>query len=279
MLNLEIEKKKALSSFRWVSILILLISMLATLGWHHKGYVTIWQWYLALAVSAAAVLSVPFLKKISANVCGLLSLVCVLTALSASAVSNLSIAHMHLQYDGFQGFKLAALIFAFMIAAPIWTGYVVIGICGLAPVVLYFSASDDFQRSLPVQEPWITVIYAVAAFFLLFHRRRTARLERHLAHTEAQKSVLDRFARAMLALRDLSNTPIQTMIGTTAMLKEEKVEPAEIARINEQALQRLEELNKIISEYEHQIDWSQVSGSMDSMAVLKDIFQTGKIKK
>ncbi len=265
---IDSKNKKALLSIRTFTLVTFFVSIACTIKWSNVGQVSVWQWYLTSVASFLLSMVALWAKKISSLVSGLIYLLSVGFVLFAMTWSNIESSNIGLHYDFFQNYKLAALIYAATIY-PAWIGYLSVSVCGLLPVALYFVLSENFGHGITILEPWLTVFYSVIASILIMYRRRALELEQKLIEMAAQKKSIDRFANAMLAVRDLSNSPLQTLIGTTAMLNEEVVPRGEIARLNRNAVNRLCELSQILATHEHQVDWSRTKASFDATEVLK----------
>jgi hypothetical protein len=116
------------------------------------------------------------------------------------------------QFDAFPGIKLAMLVFAFL-APSGRLGALLIAFGTLAPVLETYAFWSPEQRAhMPMFEPWSTVLFGVTAFVLLVAQRRRTSLLRTLVQARADRDALARTARMVLALRDLVNSPLQTLM-------------------------------------------------------------------
>ena len=73
----------------------------------------------------------------------------------------------------------------------------------------------------------------------------------------------------LLAVRDFSNTPLQTLYLTTALLRYRHRNDSELLERMDRSLARLRELNDIMSRYETQVGWKDGDESLDAAAVLQ----------
>jgi hypothetical protein len=139
----------------------------------------------------------------------------------------------------------------------------------LSAVVQLGTFGPEVRAHLAVEEPWATIAFGAFAFGIFLYRTRMLRLEHEamLAHAEAES--LRRLARVSLAVRDLSNTPLQTLRLSTELLRRHDTESA--ARIDqmERALSRLEELERVLVRYEARTQWRPGDESFDPLAVLE----------
>jgi hypothetical protein len=96
-------------------------------------------------------------------------------------------------------------------------------------------------------EPWMTLVYAGVAATLLGLRGLRIKVIRELARARAEADALARVARLFLAVRDQTNTPLQTLTFATALLARRLPESvALLARMNN-AIARLRELSSVFA--------------------------------
>ena len=98
----------------------------------------------------------------------------------------------------------------------------------------------------------ISFIVAVAIMYFRFLDNRTIR---NMITKEARSEVVTKIARTFLTIRDRSNTPLQTLILTTELLKKNKDLDPELIMILEKNLKRLKETNQILMTFEDRITW------------------------
>jgi hypothetical protein len=77
-------------------------------------------------------------------------------------------------------------------------------------------------------------------------------------------------ARAFLAVRDLANTPLQTITSATAALRAQlpEAQRATLDRID-RALAQLHELAAVLREHEQHMDWKPGEEAIDSLQHLR----------
>jgi hypothetical protein len=143
-------------------------------------------------------------------------------------------------FDAFPGIKLAALAIA-LLAPSRRIGVALIGLAMLAPIgetYLWWSAE---QRSrMPLFEPWATVGICAAALALLSAQRHRAEIVREVAQAQADRDGMARLARLVLALRDLANSPMQTLVLSVELLQR-KYQEGEVSAVADE-VERLNEL-------------------------------------
>jgi len=149
----------------------------------------------------------------------------------------------------FEANKLGALTAA-LLAPSRWAGILAIaGYVGSA-VIQYGLYPGNAHERLSVTEPWATVAYGAFSCGLLAYRLRSLALARTVARSRAEAAVLQRLARASLTLRDLANTPLQTLELSVALLRRKGEELTPVVARMERALERLHALGRALSQYE-----------------------------
>ncbi|NVB84637.1 MAG: hypothetical protein HOV81_40060 [Kofleriaceae bacterium] len=169
----------------------------------------------------------------------------------------------------FRAQRLGALAIA-LIAPPVaWVGVVAIVEVIGAAVVQYMLFTPDLRAHLPYGDPWSTLFYGGFALGLLFYRRRADRQEYETARALADADAYQRLARAMIAVRDLSNTPLQTLTNMIAVLRRQSPELGETADRLERAVSRLTELEQATRPFERELVWKPGDESWDPKAILR----------
>src|SRR5262249_46273530 len=102
---------------------------------------------------------------------------------------------------------------------------------------------------------------------LLVYRLRQAALERDVAFARAKSEATEDLARVLLAVRDLSNTPLQTIAfaSQTALQRHPELGPV-VDRID-RSLARLRDLDRKLRSLEHAVKWTRREVSFDAEAL------------
>ena len=177
----------------------------------------------------------------------------------------------------FQSHKLAVLALALVAPTPAWVGAACIGAYTLASAGQYLAFPAEVRASLAVGEPWGSFGFGALALVALVHRIRLLRVEREAVRAAAEAESLKRLAALALAARDLSNTPLQTLRLSAALLRGRH--PEEAARLDQmsRALDRLEELERTFAKYEAETEWQSDAESFDSLAILERGLRAGRL--
>jgi hypothetical protein len=149
--------------------------------------------------------------------------------------------------------KLGALTIA-IIAPPRWW-------TGVAGILLFIGSAAVHHVLLPpavrvhmvVGEPTGIIAYGTFSLVLLWFRRRSYTLGVQLEQTRSEKLALSQLARVAMSLRDLANTPLQTLeLVRRALLTRAPDLPKQAQRM-EHALSRLRGLNDVLVPYQAQV--------------------------
>jgi hypothetical protein len=164
-------------------------------------------------------------------------------------VDSARVAHVA-HWVPYEPTKLSLLTLA-MIAPPGWGVGVVAMLMFLVPALVHHSMLDPAVRSRMAEgEPFGVLAYAVFAFVVLGFKQRSYALNEELEHARADRMVLERVARVAMALRDLANTPLQTLELVRQNLQTGKARIEEQAALMARALERLRRLNDILVPYQ-----------------------------
>jgi hypothetical protein len=151
--------------------------------------------------------------------------------------------------------KLSALTLA-IIAPPGWR-------IGMVAILLFIGSAllhnlmlaEAVRARMSAGEPFGVIAYGVFALVILGFKQRGYTLRDELQHARAEKVALERVARLSMALRDLANTPVQTLelvrqrlLGIDPQLR---VQTERMGR----ALERLRRLNDILAPYQSAVIW------------------------
>jgi len=162
----------------------------------------------------------------------------------------------------FQANKIGALAAA-VLAPDLATG--LISISGFVGMVLlrYMSLPVAQQQRMPIGEPWTILIYGVFAFAILAYRVHSVALARRVLRMRTESIATQRLARTFLALRDFTNTPLQTIELAAKILRARCPEVAPVVDRIDRCIDRLYRLNHAFSVYESQIEWTEKEVSPD----------------
>jgi hypothetical protein len=167
----------------------------------------------------------------------------------------------------FQANKLGALSAA-VLAPDLATGLLAIGAFVAMALLRYMTLPADLQQRLPIGEPWTILIYAVFALAMLGYRVHSVALARRVLRVRTESIATQRLARTFLALRDVTNTPLQTIELAAKIVRARCPDMAPVLDRIDRSIDRLYRLNHAFSMYESQIEWNETDISPDSKVLV-----------
>ena len=151
--------------------------------------------------------------------------------------------------------KLSALTLA-IIAPPGWsTGMVGILLFVGTAVVHHFTWPDAVRTRISAGEPFGIIAYGVFALVVLGFKQRGNTLRAELEHARSEKVAFERVARVAIALRDLANTPVQTLELVRQWLLNHDPRLRQQTERMGRALERLHRLNDLLAPYQSSVVW------------------------
>jgi hypothetical protein len=171
------------------------------------------------------------------------------------------------QWIPFQANKIGALAAA-VLAPGLVTG--LISISGFVGMVLlrYLTLPGDQQANLPISEPWAILIYAVFAVAILGYRVHSVSLSRRMFRMRTESVATQRMARTFLALRDFTNTPLQTIELATNIVRKRCPDLGPMLDRIDRSIDRLYRLNHALSMYESHLEWTDDEVSPDASGLV-----------
>ena len=121
-------------------------------------------------------------------------------------------------------------------------------------------------------EPWFILIYALFGGVLLIYRLRGLALEREMLRVQADAAATEQLARTVVRLRDYTNTPIQTIVFTTELLRAKTHDLKPTLDRLERAVAKLTELSQALTSYENAHKWSPGDESLDATMMDEQLF-------
>lgn len=151
--------------------------------------------------------------------------------------------------------KLSALTLA-IIAPPGWQiGMVAISLFVGSALIHHVTLADALRARMTAGEPFGVIAYGMFALVVLGFKQRGYALRGELERERSEKLALERVARVSLALRDLANTPVQTLELVRQRLLTEKPQLRVQTERMGRALERLRRLNDILAPYQSSVIW------------------------
>jgi hypothetical protein len=170
------------------------------------------------------------------------------------------------------GHRLVMLAIGVLAPTGLWLGGGLIAAFALEAVVLWFAlglGSHPGVRS--PWEPWVTLIYGGVALAMLAYRVRSHHIELKLREVRAEAEALERLARLFLAVRDATNTPLQTLELSIALLRQRSPESEPTLAAMERAVQRVRSLTQRLGSVDPLLVWREGDESFDADAMLRHL--------
>jgi len=168
----------------------------------------------------------------------------------------------------FQANKLGMVTVA-LLAPEVWVGLLSIAIYSGASVVQMQLFSEAALARFAIGEPMASIAIGMFAAVLLVYRLRRLALERELVRARTEEQSMATFAMTMLAIRDLSNTPLQTIAFASAAARIEYPEATLALDRIDSALAEIKAIGERLREYEQSITWVSGEESFDAEAQLQ----------
>lgn len=166
----------------------------------------------------------------------------------------------------FQEYKLGMVTVA-VIAPEAWVGVVSIAAYAAASIVQLAMFPASVITHLTLGEPWATVAFATFAFVLLWYRLSRAAVELEHAITRQKLASTEHLAKILLAVRDLANTPLQTIAFAAETAREMHPDVGPVMDRVERALDRLRILDERLREHDSALTWTDGDESFDAGAL------------
>jgi hypothetical protein len=80
--------------------------------------------------------------------------------------------------------------------------------------------------------------------------------------------VLERLARVAVAVHDLTNTPLQTLVTSAALVEKDPSQSSSVAGGMMRAVAKLQALNDAFATYQAEVEWHVGDESFDPRAVI-----------
>lgn len=186
------------------------------------------------------------------------------TVVAMLCIDNAHWATLGAHWAPFQAQKLGALTVG-LLTPEIAVGIISILAYAATAVVQWALFAPSVRAELARGEPMVTCIFALFGIAILIVGTRRYAIERRLVEKQREAAALEQLARALMAVRDFANTPLQTIESATALAR--MLHPdaaAQLERI-ERALERLRGLNQILSRHEAHIHWEPGDESFDAV--------------
>ncbi|WP_395834302.1 hypothetical protein [Archangium violaceum] len=171
------------------------------------------------------------------------------------------------------GHRLVMLALGVLAPTGLWLGGGLIAAFALETVVLWYALGLGQHPGVRAPwEPWVTLVYGGVALAMLAYRVRSHTIELKLREARTEAEALERLARLFLVVRDATNTPLQTLELSLALLRKNNPEcsPRTLATM-ERALERLRALFQRLGIADPLVVWREGDESFDADVMLRHL--------
>jgi hypothetical protein len=270
MTHSEESRTEAWRSAAWSSAIDVIVGGLALVAYGLSSRMPLWFIAQFVAVGAAVMTVLLVWKQAPRSAC--LALLSVnfasgLLAVSAGAEAQLRLGDVSELYHPHEVSMLVIAILA--PSAPLGAAWITA--FALLPIVQTWTWPADFVRQLPMGEPWLRTAFGAAAMGLLLYSRRSVRLARELSTVEGERLAAERLARMALSVRDLANTPLQTLTSGLSLLRMGQAPVGMVLDSMERALGKLSVLRRALIPFERNLEWRPQDESFDSLSRIEEM--------
>jgi hypothetical protein len=270
MTQSEEARKEAWRSAAWSSAIDMIVGGLALLAIGVSSRMPIWFIAQFVAVGALVMAVLVVWKHAPRAAClALLSLnfASGLLAVWAGAEAQSRLGDVSEPYHAL----VVSMLMVAILTPSVSLGAVWITAFSLLPIVETWTWPADFVRQLPTGEPWLSTAFGVAAMGILLYNRRSVRLARELSAVKGERLAAERVARMALSVRDLANTPLQTLTSGLSLLRMGQAPVAAVLDSMERALAKLSVLRRALGRFEQHLEWRPQDESFDSLCTLEEM--------
>jgi hypothetical protein len=146
----------------------------------------------------------------------------------------------------------------------------IVVVLGVAPVVEWFSWPIEWRAHQLLGEPGSIILVALLSLALLIFRSRSIGLRTRLIQAEAEAVSLQKLARVAMGIRDLTNTPLQTLTVGLETMKMQSDRPEQTERLL-RAVRKINELNRLLEPHTARIHWKADDASFDARTLLRSL--------
>jgi hypothetical protein len=136
-------------------------------------------------------------------------------------------------------------------------------------LLAYWKGGAALVPATTHMQPLTSLLLGACAVGIALYRSARLRREVSLVLMQQRAIALERFTRSLLALRDLVNTPLQTLEVSLSLLGDRCPNAQDLAATMQRSVARLREMNEILSVKAAEIKWRVGDESFDPTEVLR----------
>ncbi len=261
--DLDVDRTTAL----WSGIIASGGCLVVSAVWWHVPGVTVWQWLQASAVLLAGAAAVAASARPPAWIVDGSHLAATASLGVAAWITNAQLAASGISFQTFAAFKVLLLGGACIYPTRLRFSVPLLIAVAAVPAIEWLTWPAHWRAHAAVTEPTGTLIIGAISIGLLVYRTRSLAAQQLAARSRAELSTMQQVAEVALAVRDLANSPLQTLEASLSLLQAGASDPAKLTAQMDRALARLRDLNERLLPYEEHVQWS--AETFDPIAILE----------
>jgi hypothetical protein len=157
------------------------------------------------------------------------------------------VATLGIGWSPFVGHKYLLIPIALLSPRPLSVAASLIALFTGAAILQSLALGLSMRPLAAAGEPWPTILFGLIAFGLVWYRARSERIAREAAEARADSEAYERLATLVVALRDGTSTPLQTLALSIALLRANHPDEAELHDRMERAIEELRAINRTVA--------------------------------
>lgn len=164
---------------------------------------------------------------------------------------------------------VASAVYALAAPPEVFLSILPIAAFSMESLLVYWMAPRSYQWAVPRWQPWTSLLYTAGIVSLTLYRAHRQQDEVATIVKSEQSAALQRLTRSYLAVRDLINTPLQTLRIAAHLLAARYPDAGEAIGTIDRAVDRLNELNQVLADEASTVGGLPGTEAFDPLAVLR----------
>lgn len=170
--------------------------------------------------------------------------------------NQIAMINSPLIWKPFPNYQAVFLILSLLVPASYLLNFILL-LLAMAEVLLIWFVLDisAYPNIVHSGEPYSILTLGIVSILILFSRYRDEKAIRALTAEKTAIEFTNKLARMFLSIRDKSNSPIQTLMLHSELLKRKGIVDEKTLRPMNKAVSTLIDINKRLSSLESAVDW------------------------
>lgn len=161
-------------------------------------------------------------------------------------------------FEPFVGFKMIAVLLPVLCPPNRWSSWSSFAVLAILPLQRYYSWEPVFQTAVGIQEPWVTVVFVIAAAVIYEFRLKLAVVQRMEMELSVRSKTLRRFAHLLLGAQHLMNTPLQRMEILVHLMGTKFPDATPLVQKFQACFSSVRQISKILTFADANVHWDAV---------------------